>query len=333
MHSHLIEGSVIRRQILKEREEGNPNVDNGPLSRRGAGNNRKNMQKGHVPYIKKDLGTEGPWKKLPIAWRIKGRFGNRALLGSGIAKFLRRLEFQEADKDDFGVTWIELFVLYKAMGNDDPIPQNGRGAKVLPSLEKQLKVFKAKVRKIGREGIKGVCGNYLKAGAKKGYALKRLGVRNHMSALRGRIRMSEKVQMHVDKEILRANGNLLKDLESQVKGEKQVKFGALTLKRKARWTKGVKKLPKELLEEFLEEPVKPEAEQHEEAPRVRKPGNKRLSASVEAPVHDFVQPPVAKGNKRKANTEAPPKEVFALRASMLSIRLRERFGYLCTDTG
>ncbi len=142
------------------------------------------------------------------------------------------------------------------------------------------------------------------------------------------------MQIHVDKEILRANGNLLKDLESQVRGEKEVKCAELTLKRKTRWTKGVKKFPVELLEHFLAEATQPEMEHDEEVPEKEKRLNtKKLLARVEAPVHDFVQPPVDRGTKRKACAEAPHKEVFVLRASMLSTRLRERFGYLCTDTG
>ncbi len=54
-------------------------------------------------------------------------------------------------------------------------------------------------------------------------------------------------------------------------------------------------------------------------------------ARIEAPVHDFVEPLVLRGSKRKACAEAPHTGGLALRASMLSARLRERFGYLCID--
>ena len=220
-----------------------------------------------VPFvIKEDGGEDKAWKKLPIAWRVRNKNREYSLLQSDVAKMFRRLEFQDSGEERFGTTWIELFVIYKAMGYKDPIFQNGRGAKNLPSLGKQLKAFKANVRKKCRKGIRGVCGEFLKAGAKKGYALKRLGVTNHMAAIRGKVRMSEKVQIHVDKEILRANGNLLKDLESQVRGEKEVKLAELTLKRKASWSKGVKRFPNELIKIFLEEPTKPEIEHGEGAP-------------------------------------------------------------------
>ncbi len=65
-----------------------------------------------------------------------------------------------------------------------------------------------------------------------------------MAAIQGKVRMSEKVQIHIDKEILRANGNLLRDLESQVRGEKEVKLCELTFKRKANVLKGLNKSQK-----------------------------------------------------------------------------------------
>ncbi len=176
---------------------------------------------------------------------------------------------------------------------------------------------------------------YLCAGTKRGYALKRLGVTSRVAAIHRKVRMSERAQAHVDKEILRANGNLVKELESQTKGEKKVKAAKLTLKRKVRWTKSVTRFPEALLQDFLKEVPKPEAEEEEVrggAAKEKEPKRKSL-ARVAALVHDFVPPPVAKGNKRKASTSAPPKEEFVLRASMLSTRLRERFGYLCTETG
>ncbi len=137
-------------------------------------------------------GNAGEWKKLPIAWRVKGTSCDNGFLQNYIVNFLRRVEFQEAGVEAFGTTWIELFTLFKAMGYKDPIAQDGCGAKALPSLQKQIQAFKTRARKINREGIQGECKKYLGAGKKKGYALRRLGVVNHMPAILGKIRASER---------------------------------------------------------------------------------------------------------------------------------------------
>ena len=125
-----------------------------------------------------------------------------------------------------------------------------------------------------------------------------------MAAILGKVRISDQAQIHVDTEILRANGNLMKDLEGQTKGEKEVKVAKLTLKRKVRWSKGVKKFPEELLKDFQTEAPKPEAELREGRTQKKEPKKKSL-ARVVAPAHDFVLPPVAKGSKRKASTQTP----------------------------
>ncbi len=272
------------------------------------------------------------WKRLPIAWRIKGKAKDESILAGDIAQFLRRLEFKEPQAGEVGTTWIELFVVFKAMGYADPIPKGANEAKAQPSLQNQLQCFKNGIRKVAGEGIQGDCKKFLGASAVKGYVLQRLGVTSHCAAIHGKINMSKRVQEHVDSEILRANGNKAKDLRSQPKGEEKITIAKLSLKRKVGWSNAVKKFPNDLSEEFQLEAGKPEAELCETKTKLK--GRRRKGPSrVVAPVHDFVQPLVAKGDKRKASTPAPPKEEFTLRANMLSARLRERFGYLCTEAG
>ena len=137
------------------------------------------------------------WKRLPIAWRIKGKAKDESILAGDIAQFLRRLEFKEPQAGEVGTTWIELFVVFKAMGYADPIPKGANEAKAQPSLQNQLQCFKNGIRKVAREGIQGDCKKFLGASAVKGYALQRLGVTSHCAAIHGKINMSKRVQEHV----------------------------------------------------------------------------------------------------------------------------------------
>ncbi len=136
--------------------------------------------------------------------------------------------------------------------------------------------------------------------------------------------------MHIDREVLRANGNKTADLDKNLKGQVKVVVQRLKLKRKCTWTQTVKKLPEKLLKDFgaaeqvKEEPelqLKKEAAKNEGLGRV---GRKRAPCTS-LPQHDFVQPLF-----KKVKQEASPRELV-VRTGMLSARLRERFGHLCTD--
>ncbi len=129
--------------------------------------------------------------------------------------------------------------------------------------------------------------------------------------------------------------NKAKDLDNLVKeGEGQVKEAKLVFKHKVLWCRGLAKFAEAVLKELPKSPTtekKPEEKQS-------KVGAKRSHAEVSAPrsktawpKHDFVQAPVVKSDRKHKKTPlATPKGEFVLRTSMLSARLRERFGYLCT---
>ena len=90
-----------------------------------------------------------------------------------------------------------------------------------------------------------------------------LGVSSHFSMVNFNARISDAVQKHIDKEILRAKGVKLKDLEKLVEGSVEVELKDLQLKNKVLWSKTVKLLKPELQKELpsarLEKLVKPKA--------------------------------------------------------------------------
>ena len=170
-----------------------------------------------------------------------------------------------------------------------------------------------------------------KSGLKKGKALKRLGVDGNAATIRAMVKIQPEAQKHLDYEVLRANGNKTSELNEHLEKKKKVVVQRLKLKRKCNWTNTVKRFPKKLLEDFDEAEeveAQPEKKAREEAGSrkgVGGLGRKRAPCPC-LPQHDFVQP-LFKKVKHEASQREP-----VLRASMLSARLRERFGHLCTDS-
>ena len=213
-----------------------------------------------------------------------------------------------------------------------PLLEDKKGAKARPSVRAQLHAFKLGVRKVVRENVQDEDSKkFLKAGGKKGYALKRLGVLSHMPHVGSCVRMPEDVQREIDRDIVILNGTPIKKIGKQLKEGVDVKEGKLLLQNKSAWISRITRLENKLAEAF---PLKapPEQTRGSEVPSKRGGADKgsgqvsrsRLKARTLAPpVHDFVQPLVRHSQKR------PFIEETVLRTGMLSKRLRERFGHLC----
>ncbi len=117
----------------------------------------------------------------------------------------------------------------------------------------------------------------------------------------------------------------------EIKEGAKINFGKLSLKGKTTWTERVKPLSQRILEEFPG--VEKLEVEYEGNCKHKSGGNKRKVGEVgvlelKPPCHDFVQPAVVQHAKKACTFRQP-----ILRIGMLSARLKERFGHLCTETG
>ena len=176
-------------------------------------------------------------------------------------------------------------------------------------------------------------GSSSKASKKKGKALQRLGVDSATPAIRGTVKLNLETQKHLDKEILRANGNKVTNLQKNLEGEEKVAVHRLKLKKKCSWTQTVKRLPEVLRRDFVvpQRQVQQPSQSRKEGAAAAKglgglgSGRKRV-VDTSLPKHDFVQPLF-----KKAKQQASQRELVVT-IGMLSAKLREKFSHLCTET-
>ena len=130
--------------------------------------------------------------------------------------------FAQPKKGEFGITWLELVTLYRAMGYNSLINYSEVKAKARPSMGAQTKAFRLTVRRLVRHTIKDDQKQILTCGKTKGYALKRLGISSHTATLNCLFRLSPQVQNKIDREILKASGAKKHDLDDIIAGRKNI---------------------------------------------------------------------------------------------------------------
>ncbi len=323
IHNHIIEGCKIRKEVSEAKEAAR--------CKEFGGTERK-IEKEDIFVAKKEQqNQQAVWESIKghIKEEEEEQQEEESELSLNIKRFLTRLQVAKPEDGEVGATWIELHTLYKSMGYPFAVQQSGSKANARPNLRKQLYTFKLQARRIARK-LPEDSSELFKPGKKRGYALKRLGIENHFATVNLKVNLQEEDQRHLDKELLRAKGSKLKDLELQSRGRKPVKVEALSLKHKVNWSKGVKKFPEKSLKSWPEKEL-PEVYKDWRRGVKRKPEPQNLKPrSVKAPLPEGDEVKVVRavaGQKRQCSVQP----AFKLRAGMLSARLRERFGHLCTE--
>ena len=327
IHTHIIEGYVIRNKLLQEANAKTQEQEH-------TSSKSKSVTKYQSNESQSKIGPGVRWEKLKAHATIKLSFKEKAFQQSNAVKhignFLSKFDWREAQSEEHGFTWLEMYILYKKFGNPCPLQVKGCKAKAKPSLGRQIQSFKRGVRCFAKNALaEEAQKKFFSCGKAKGYALRRLGVTSHSAHINGIPSLNKEIWQQIDLEILRLNGNKQQVLGTKVAEGTEIQLAKLNLTKKNCWSARVKLLAKDLLGGFPEE-KKLEVEEVSNANGKNK-GDKRKVASLGgvglgAPLHDFVQPLLAK-HARKAKTPEMP----ILRIGMLRGRLRERFGHLCTD--
>ena len=152
------------------------------------------------------------------------------------------------------------------------------------------------------------------------------------------MKLAAEAQRHLDKEVLRAKGGKLRDLEQQASGEHEVESKELTTKNKTLWSKTVKRLPVGLAQKLLEEKLQQTEEcQSRKAREAKKAVSCRLhfrrppARNLRLPEHDNTQIVYVKGKRNCTPAPRTGEPLPKLRRGMLSAKLRDRFSHLCIE--
>ncbi len=222
------------------------------------------------------------------------------------------------------------------MGNKCIAERKGCKATAKPSIGRHLQTFKLKVKRVGKKLFEDSA-KLFKPCATKGYALKRLGIVNHFAALGMVVKMTKEQKAHVDKEVLRAKGSKIKDLQEELEGKRSTVACELKLKHKVSWSKGIRRMPEDFENFKPAELLQTNKDFKATTKRSRSKGQTPRAASKKVvpapPQSDRVGLVLAaRGTKRKLCTTTQQElPALKLKAGMLSAKLRDRFGHLCTE--
>ncbi len=326
IHTHIIEGYAIKRELTKERDAATAKEDPGKESK-------------SIQFFSKaqqsPSNQKQKWVSLNLSSKLKSKPKKEASTEASnmgaLGEFLQRNTWRSFNDNEFGITWIELFVLFKKMGYPNPLDNGTRKASTRKSLASQIKAFKLGIRRLARDLLEDEEQRELfRVGKTKGYALKHLGVASHAAHINSMVKITDSIRDAVHQEDLFLNGNRIKNHGRMIKDGASVRFGKISLKGKVAWTSRVKPFTKEQLEEF-EGVGSFKLEGEDNGSRAcEERGTKRKAWEVgrrvgEPPRHDFVQPLLARKTKKPSTQQQP-----VLRIGMLSVKLKERFGHLCT---
>ena len=149
IHTHIIEGCKIRRDILCEREEEAKKQGNFIEKEKG-----KVVTYTHYHMKGPTIDNEHRWRRMQI--HEPGSKGSKEEYGVKLKeamKFLTKLAVRKPSADQFGITWLELFVLYRALGHPNPVDDHIKATATRPSMGVQLAEFKKLVRRAAKDGI------------------------------------------------------------------------------------------------------------------------------------------------------------------------------------
>ena len=110
---------------------------------------------GTIPCIKLKYGPEDRARPLNFTSTIAnyaGAIKHRPCLVN-VEKFLRSIRIVPSDDRVRGITWLELYICYRRLGNPQPLTVDLSKANPNPSLNKQMREFKRLVRCIKSKAL------------------------------------------------------------------------------------------------------------------------------------------------------------------------------------
>ena len=139
-------------------------------------------------------------------------------------------------KNMLGITWLELYVVYRLAGHPPPISPAAQPAISQPMLRQQLHTFRVAVRTIFRLTVPEPQHHLIKGAATTTRRLAGLGITTFLATLPWQPDLTPAAQNQVAIEVLRSQNKLTKQrAEQTLQQHKPVALRRLQLKGRARW--------------------------------------------------------------------------------------------------
>ena len=139
-----------------------------------------------------------------------------------------------------GITWLELYVVYRLSGYPPPIPPTTPAATSRPTLRQQLHHFRATVRLIATNTFAPEDRWLFRGMHTKYHRLRTLGITTHLATLPWQPSLTLPGQRQIAVEILRSqHGFSGKHAEATLREGRQVKLHRLRLKGRSKWSRTI----------------------------------------------------------------------------------------------
>ncbi len=158
-----------------------------------------------------------------------------------VQDFLQNTKIKKVDEGQQGISWLELYTLYKLAGGecmvDDPISK----AAPKPSMRRQLKAFISTCRNVARLTMEQLDADLFRYNKSKKPRLAKIGICNHVPMVRFQVVISHHTGKAVAQAILKSQARRTDQQASElVTQKKAVRLQKLSIVNRTRWSKSIK---------------------------------------------------------------------------------------------
>ncbi len=158
-----------------------------------------------------------------------------------VQEFLQNTKLKPVRGEQQGVSWLELYTLYKLAGGQCMLEDPTNKAAPRPSMRQQLKAFIATCRDVARLTMGPKDAELLQANRTKKPRLKGLGINTHMPMVKFQIVVPCEGGKEISQQILRSQARRsLKQAQELVQNRQQVKLSKFSAVNRTRWSRAVK---------------------------------------------------------------------------------------------
>ena len=155
--------------------------------------------------------------------------------------FLASTSYRKVEAGEQGISWLELYTLYKLTGEKCMVGDEVDKTQPKPALRNQLRAFKNTVRTIARLTMEHSDAEMFRASTNKKPRLKGLGIVSHAAMINCQIDIDSTTRKDIATHILRSQARMSqKKVKDILEQRQQVKLQKMVLANKNKWSSEIK---------------------------------------------------------------------------------------------
>lgn len=214
IHDHILE-AFYKTKYLERVENINQAHDEQQTS---ATNTCKHIQIGEIPCSQE---LKEPENRILTGVGNMGETMCKYKNAYNVHQFLEKCPFNPTTEGEDGISWQEIFIVYKLCGGKGMLNKPCNGAKKRASIHKQLEAFKKCAKNIINNGMIEADQDVFKPNENKKARLETFGITTRVATIQANINLTKEAQTEVNKTLLTMQKDYSqKNLEKVLTGEK-----------------------------------------------------------------------------------------------------------------